>query len=170
MFLPSGRVHAIGAGLVIFEIQQNSDTTFRVFDWNRVGLDGKPRELHVRESLAEHRLQRLRAASSFTQPNPSMAGFPCAGSWTIGCSARTSSKLKTAGEMRPSPSRLRVLAAVTDPITVDGGGVSAALHAGQFCLLPAGARRTPPSNLQPARQFLLVEAGVDANFSSRRGV
>lgn len=52
MFLPSGRVHAIGAGLVIFEIQQNSDTTYRVFDWNRLGLDGKPRELHVAESLA----------------------------------------------------------------------------------------------------------------------
>jgi mannose-6-phosphate isomerase len=52
MFLPSGRVHAIGAGNVIFEIQQNSDTTFRVFDWNRVGLDGKPRELHVPQSLA----------------------------------------------------------------------------------------------------------------------
>ena len=52
MFLPSGRVHAIGAGNVIFEIQQNSDTTYRVFDWNRVGLDGKPRELHVEQSLA----------------------------------------------------------------------------------------------------------------------
>ena len=52
MFLPSGRVHAIGAGLVIFEIQQNSDTTYRVFDWNRVGLDGKPRALHVEKSLA----------------------------------------------------------------------------------------------------------------------
>jgi len=52
MFLPSGRVHAIGAGLVIFEIQQNSDTTYRVFDWNRVGADGKPRDLHVEQSLA----------------------------------------------------------------------------------------------------------------------
>ena len=52
MFLPSGRLHAIGAGNVIFEIQQNSDTTYRVFDWNRVGLDGKPRELHVPQSLA----------------------------------------------------------------------------------------------------------------------
>ena len=51
MFLPSGRVHAIGAGVVIFEIQQNSDTTFRVFDWNRPGLDGRPRELHVAQSL-----------------------------------------------------------------------------------------------------------------------
>ena len=52
MFLPSGRVHAIGAGNVIFEIQQNSDTTYRVFDWNRLGLDGKPREMHVQQSLA----------------------------------------------------------------------------------------------------------------------
>jgi mannose-6-phosphate isomerase len=52
MFLPSGRVHALGAGLVIFEIQQNSDTTYRVFDWNRKDNHGKPRELHVEKSLA----------------------------------------------------------------------------------------------------------------------
>lgn len=52
VMIPSGRLHAIDAGNVIFEIQQNSDTTYRVFDWNRVGLDGKPRQLHVRESLA----------------------------------------------------------------------------------------------------------------------
>lgn len=50
-FIPSGRIHAIGAGNLIFEVQQNSDTTYRVFDWNRLGLDGKPRELHVGESL-----------------------------------------------------------------------------------------------------------------------
>ncbi|HEX4085398.1 MAG TPA: type I phosphomannose isomerase catalytic subunit [Chthoniobacteraceae bacterium] len=51
IFIPSGRVHAIGAGNVIVEVQQNSDTTYRVFDWNRVGLDGKMRELHIEESL-----------------------------------------------------------------------------------------------------------------------
>ena len=50
-FIPTGRVHAIGAGNVIFEVQQNSDTTYRVFDWNRLGLDGKPRALHLAESL-----------------------------------------------------------------------------------------------------------------------
>ena len=52
MFIPSGRCHAIGAGCLIIEIQQNSDTTYRVFDWNRAGLDGRPRELHIAESLA----------------------------------------------------------------------------------------------------------------------
>lgn len=51
-FIPSGRIHAIGAGNVIIEIQQNSDTTYRVFDWNRTGLDGKPRQLHIAESMA----------------------------------------------------------------------------------------------------------------------
>ena len=47
----SGQVHAIGAGNLILEIQQNSDTTYRVYDWGRVGLDGKPRKLHIAESL-----------------------------------------------------------------------------------------------------------------------
>jgi mannose-6-phosphate isomerase len=52
IFIPSGRIHAIDAGNLIFEIQQNSDTTYRVFDWNRLGLDGKPRELHIQPCLA----------------------------------------------------------------------------------------------------------------------
>ncbi len=49
--IPGGTLHAIGAGLVIFEIQQNSDTTYRVFDWNRLGLDGKSRPLHIEQSM-----------------------------------------------------------------------------------------------------------------------
>ncbi len=52
LFVPSGRLHAIDAGNLILEIQQNSDTTYRVYDWGRVGLDGKPRQLHIEASLA----------------------------------------------------------------------------------------------------------------------
>jgi mannose-6-phosphate isomerase len=51
VFLPAGRVHAIGSGNLLIEIQQNSDTTYRVFDWNRAGNDGMPRQLHVNEAL-----------------------------------------------------------------------------------------------------------------------
>lgn len=51
MFVRSGQIHAIDAGNFILEIQQNSDTTYRVNDWGRVGLDGKPRSLHIEESL-----------------------------------------------------------------------------------------------------------------------
>ncbi len=52
IFIPSGRVHAIGEGCLIVEVQQNSDTTYRVFDWNRTGLDGNPRALHIAESMS----------------------------------------------------------------------------------------------------------------------
>jgi len=51
IFVWSGRIHAIGGGNFILEIQQNSDTTYRVYDWGRVGLDGKARDLHVEESM-----------------------------------------------------------------------------------------------------------------------
>jgi len=52
IFIPAGTVHALGAGLVIAELQQASDTTFRLFDWNRVGADGHPRPLHLEQGLA----------------------------------------------------------------------------------------------------------------------
>ena len=50
-FIPGGMVHAIGDGVRLFEVQQSSDTTYRLYDWNRVGADGRPRELHVEKSL-----------------------------------------------------------------------------------------------------------------------
>ena len=51
IFLPSGRLHAVGAGNVIAEIQQNSDTTYRIFDWDRVQKGGPAREMHIAEAL-----------------------------------------------------------------------------------------------------------------------
>ncbi len=51
VYIPSGRIHAIGGGFVIHEIQQNSDTTYRIHDWNRIGLDGELRPLHIEASL-----------------------------------------------------------------------------------------------------------------------
>ena len=52
VFLPAGTVHAVGGGVIIAEVQQSSDVTFRLFDWNRVGADGKPRQLHRQQALA----------------------------------------------------------------------------------------------------------------------
>lgn len=52
LLIRSGVMHAIDGGNIILEIQQNSDTTYRVYDWGRVGLDGKPRTMHVEQSLA----------------------------------------------------------------------------------------------------------------------
>ncbi len=52
VFVPAGTVHALGPGIIVAEIQQNSDTTYRIYDWGRLGNDGKPRPLHVEEALA----------------------------------------------------------------------------------------------------------------------
>ena len=51
IFIPAGTVHAIGAGLLVAEIQQSSDVTYRLHDWNRLGPDGRPRALHVEQGL-----------------------------------------------------------------------------------------------------------------------
>lgn len=51
IFIPAGSVHAIMEGIVLAEIQQNSDTTYRIYDWNRPGADGKPRPLHIDKAL-----------------------------------------------------------------------------------------------------------------------
>lgn len=50
-FIPAGTIHAIEEGILLAEIQQNSDTTYRVYDWDRVGKDGSPRELHIEKAL-----------------------------------------------------------------------------------------------------------------------
>ncbi|HLO91267.1 MAG TPA: type I phosphomannose isomerase catalytic subunit [Lentimicrobium sp.] len=51
-YMPAGRVHALGPGILLAEIQQTSDTTYRIYDWDRVDDKGKPRELHTEEALA----------------------------------------------------------------------------------------------------------------------
>jgi mannose-6-phosphate isomerase len=68
VFIEAGTVHALGAGLLVAEIQQASDTTFRLFDWNRLDRDGKPRPLHVREALDT--IDFLRGEVGPQQPQP----------------------------------------------------------------------------------------------------
>ena len=67
VFIPSGLVHAIGAGCLVFEVQQSSNTTYRFYDWDRVGADGKPRELHVAAA-------RRSIDFSFAAPRPANLG------------------------------------------------------------------------------------------------
>ena len=163
MFLPSGRVHAIGAGLVIFEIQQNSDTTYRVFDWNRVGLDGKPRELHVPQSLA---------SIDFNDFEPKLADAKFAGNEFVKTRQLIFDPLfsvehwemmpKVPGKLTDLPKNRRSPSALLTPIALGGLSQSALqivvvekgelevssgmtvvnLSAGQFCLIPANLQRT----------------------------
>ncbi len=69
VFIPAGTVHAIGAGLLVAEIQQSSDTTFRLYDWNRVDADGNGRELHIEQSIEVTDFERGPVAPIRTDPN-----------------------------------------------------------------------------------------------------
>jgi mannose-6-phosphate isomerase len=51
LYIPANTIHALGPGIVIYEIQQSSNTTYRLYDWGRMGLDGKPRELHIEKGV-----------------------------------------------------------------------------------------------------------------------
>jgi mannose-6-phosphate isomerase len=117
LFVPSGRLHAIGAGLVIFEIQQNSDTTYRVYDW------GRPREIHVVQSLQ---------CIDFNDFEPSLADTR--EEVLVACEQFVCARLKLDA---PRPlhcnDSFHIIAAVEG--RVDIGDVP--LAAGQFALVPA---------------------------------
>jgi mannose-6-phosphate isomerase len=125
LMVPSGRLHALGAGLLVFEIQQNSDTTYRVFDWNRVGLDGQPRQLHVEESL-----QCIDFADFEPVLHPAAAGNPLATCDHFRVDRRTDAT----ADLAPG---LRLIMAI-DPLTWAG------------VRIPAGSVALWPASLPPA--------------------
>ena len=124
LFVPSGRLHAIGAGLVIAEIQQNSDTTYRVYDWDRVDDKGQPRALHVRESLA---------AINFEDFEPAPTPLP------IRCSDFVVEKVEIGGKAggRCDGASFQILGGITGEVTIQAGHFAEQLRPGEFALLPA---------------------------------
>ncbi|MGN1081823.1 MAG: type I phosphomannose isomerase catalytic subunit [Acutalibacteraceae bacterium] len=71
-FIPSGTIHAIGAGITIAEVQQNSNTTYRVYDFGRVGKDGKPRELHIAKALDVTSTEPASGTAEVSSDNPAV--------------------------------------------------------------------------------------------------
>ena len=161
MFLPSGRVHAIGAGNVLFEVQQNSDTTYRVFDWNRTGLDGKPRELHVEQSLA---------SIDFADFEPSLITSRHSVNPTIAVRFLVDNplfrvdgtKVKRGERFYLRSDSVQILGLLRGRLRISGGGEESVLEAGGFALLPAALERAA---LQAETQidFLHIQAGFGAS-------
>lgn len=152
IFIHMGRLHAIGAGMLIHEIQQNSDTTFRVFDWNRPGLDGKPRQLHIAESLA---------SIDFNDHTPSM-DVPLGDTLAVCPYFKTTRHVLAAGDSieNPEAGRFSIL------VVVAGTLVSAAgrrFETGRCLLLP---RDASPLSAQQSASVLRVTLPVrDASCS-----
>ncbi len=156
MFLPSGRVHAIGAGNVIYEIQQNSDTTYRVFDWNRVDNKGKPRELHIQQSLA---------SIDFNDFEPPLAQSE----WKNESGLRVRSLVNdplfsvelceaTGGaQVNYSAGKMEIFGVLSGKMKVEHAVDSPLLSPGDFCLVPASENAT--LKFESAISFLRVRAG-----------
>jgi mannose-6-phosphate isomerase len=156
MFLPSGRVHAIGAGLVIFEIQQNSDTTYRVFDWNRTGLDGRPRELHIAQSLAsidfndfEPELIKGKFSSADKIKTRPLINDPLFNVENLEMKSGAHTGLKSL--------TVQIVGVLHGQLAVQSGSTTVNLSAGQFCLVPACLERTE-TLAKSAATVLRVEA------------
>lgn len=141
IFIPSGRLHAIGEGNLIVEVQQNSDTTYRVFDWNRTGLDGRPRALHIEESMASIDFADF-------EPRPATA----ASAIVADCEFFRVEKVALTSPMDIRPEGRFALVTVLDGRVRCG---SRTFGIGQFFLVPANA---PHPDLVPegARANVLV--------------
>jgi mannose-6-phosphate isomerase len=158
MWLPSGRVHGLGAGIVMFEIQQNSDTTYRVFDWNRVGLDGQPRQLHIAQAMA---------SISFNDFEPDLIHSKFSRSASVKLRFLLEDSLFSVHALQIRRGQRFYLSAPAVSIVglVEGRlGVRHAeqefiLHPGQFCMIPACLERVSLT-AQTRVTFLQVQAGA----------
>ncbi len=135
LFTPAGTIHALGPGLLIYEIQQSSDTTYRLYDWGRVGLDGQPRPLHIEKGLAVANLETLpvirRTGDSAL---PVVDIVQCSYFHTLLHQLNPRNGARVALDTR---GRFHALTCIEGTATVEAGGVRVELAAGQTALVPA---------------------------------
>ena len=154
-FIPSGRLHALGAGTVVFEIQENSDTTYRIYDWDRIGFDGQPRELHIEQALQ---------AIDFKDHEPTF----CPADWLRSKGFSSYLIADQPGVFHLSYNRvdestrfplpgggLRLIAVTHNSLNLQSGDITLSLNAGQFALVPVSTEKATIQG-QDAR-FLLTQ-------------
>jgi len=133
LFIPAGTVHALGAGLVVAEIQQASDTTFRIFDWNRVGADGRPRQLHVEQALDVIDFER----GPVVIQQPEQTACPHV-QRLVDSDKFIVNRWEFSGpQVIGGDDRCHLIAVLAGSLDVTGDPHDAPLVAGQTCLLPA---------------------------------
>jgi mannose-6-phosphate isomerase len=133
ILLEAGTVHAIGAGLLVAEIQQASDTTFRLFDWNRLGTDGKPRQLHIEQSLAVTDFDRGPIGASEPQPtdDPGVVRLAACDKFVLDRVEHSLSRPCCGDE------RFHILAVIEGTVELTGDPSGELLAKGDTALIPA---------------------------------
>lgn len=154
-YLPSGTLHAIGKGIVVFETQQASDLTYRIFDWNRVDANGKPRELHVKKAgdvLNYH--QGGRAAIdqlSYTFDNLARTALIADRHFTV-------ERIVAMNESASLPTNARplVIMALQNGLDLACDGGSATLLPYQTAIVPAAAKWVSVTGSSAGSPFMFV--------------
>jgi len=151
VYVPAGTVHSIGAGITLAEIQENSDTTYRMFDWGRVGLDGKPREIQLEESL-----RSIDYGQELKGPFDALdADGPL-----LDCEAfRIDLLLADTDELADGTPAVLIVLEGRGQIDWEEASASRAVEAGQTWLLPADVGRRSINGASKIFRALLVRLG-----------
>lgn len=151
VFLPAGVVHALGAGLLVAEIQQSSDTTYRLYDWNRLGPDGRPRTLHIEQALEaidyRHGPAKPQAPQATNRPYVSRL---------VDCDKFVLDRWSfNTPQVIAGDDRLHLIAVLAGQVRVPGDAASPPLGIGGTILLPAVLGAV---ELEPLGDAVLLEA------------
>ncbi|MBI5095039.1 MAG: class I mannose-6-phosphate isomerase [Candidatus Hydrogenedentes bacterium] len=135
VFVPAGTVHAIGKGIVLAEIQQNSDLTYRLYDWGRLQLDGKPRDLHIEKSIAATHFGSHHSGVSFP-----LSHYQGSARRTVlaACSYFAAERIESTGTCQLSTKResFHIALATEDQLHVSSAEGSNVVARGQAILIP----------------------------------
>ena len=155
LFIPAGTVHAIGGGILLAEVQQSSNLTYRLFDYGRLGADGRPRPLHVERALDVARLAPADPTPPGALPWQALTG----GQLRVlaNCPAFRSGVLKLEGACTiPAQRRFLSLLCLAGEAALSGEGETLAMSRGTSLLIPAGS---PACRLDGDAELLLTSAG-----------
>jgi mannose-6-phosphate isomerase len=162
LFLPAGTVHGVGGGVLMAEVQQSSDVTFRLFDWNRLGPDGQPRALHVEESLEAIDFSAGPVAPVAPQP---ITGLPegVSGARLAQCQYFEIARFECRAPL-PSPlaGEMSIWMVVAGSgLLIGAGGYSRRFQLGETVMIPAsaGAVTWQPNAAGESVTLLAVRAG-----------
>jgi mannose-6-phosphate isomerase len=132
LYISAGTIHALGPGLLIYEIQQSSDLTYRLYDWGRMGLDGKPRPLHIEKSLIVSNTESLPQLIHADQTGKTVSVIQGEYFLTLRHDLNQDSvELDTRGQV------FHALTCIEGQVEARAGEVRVPFHVGQSVLIPA---------------------------------
>ena len=161
-FLPAGTVHALGGGLLVAEVQQNSDATFRLFDWNRPGLDGKPRALHREAALATIDWKRGPVAAALPQiiTPAGWSGDNLHVEQLIDCEHFTLRRVRFAGQCTvPTGSQLSIWMILKGTATFAAAQTTTPVAPGEILVVPACVPSGLWSTFSGQRSLCVIPSG-----------